>query len=40
MMFGNGQFVGSTSALYFASGPGDETHGLYGRIVLTTAPVQ
>jgi uncharacterized protein (TIGR03118 family) len=40
MMFGNGQFVGSTSALYFASGPGDETHGLFGRIVLTTAPVQ
>ena len=36
-MFGNGQFVGSTSSLYFASGPDDETHGLYGRVVLTSA---
>jgi uncharacterized protein (TIGR03118 family) len=39
LMFGNGQFVGSTSSLYFASGPDDEAHGLYGRVVLTTAPV-
>jgi uncharacterized protein (TIGR03118 family) len=38
LMFGNGQFVGSTSSLYFAAGPDDETHGLYGRIVLTQVP--
>jgi uncharacterized protein (TIGR03118 family) len=38
LMFGNGQNVGAVSSLYFASGPDDETHGLYGRVVLTTAP--
>jgi uncharacterized protein (TIGR03118 family) len=37
LMFGNGQFVGSTSSLYFASGPDDETHGLFGRVVQTSA---
>ena len=37
LMFGNGQFVGSTSSLYFAAGPDDETHGLFGRVVLTSA---
>jgi uncharacterized protein (TIGR03118 family) len=38
LMFGNGQNVGAVSSLYFTSGPGDEMHGLYGRVVLTTAP--
>ncbi len=38
IMFGNGQNVGVTSALYFAAGPKGETHGLYGRILLSTSP--
>jgi uncharacterized protein (TIGR03118 family) len=37
LMFGNGQFVGATSSLYFAAGPDDETHGLFGRVVQTSA---
>lgn len=36
LMFGNGQAVGSTSALYFTAGPAGESHGLFGRIVQTT----
>jgi uncharacterized protein (TIGR03118 family) len=30
--FGNGLFNQPTSVLFFAAGPGDEAHGLYGRI--------
>ena len=35
--FGNGATAGPTNALYFASGPDDEMHGLYGRIDLATS---
>jgi uncharacterized protein (TIGR03118 family) len=34
--FGNGALAGPTTTLYFAAGPGDEGHGLYGAI--TAAP--
>ncbi len=30
--FGNGAAAGPTNALFFAAGPGDEEHGLFGRI--------
>lgn len=30
--FGNGAAAGPASALFFAAGPGDEAHGLFGRI--------
>ncbi len=30
--FGNGASAGPTNALFFAAGPGDEAHGLFGRI--------
>ncbi|MDX6563749.1 MAG: hypothetical protein QOD65_3563 [Gaiellales bacterium] len=30
--FGNDAFAGPTTTLYFAAGPADETHGLYGAI--------
>ena len=30
--FGNGAAAGPTTTLYFAAGPEDETHGLYGAI--------
>jgi hypothetical protein len=30
--FGNGGSGGDTNALYFASGPDDETHGLFGSL--------
>ena len=30
--FGNGGAAGPKSVLYFAAGPGDETHGLFGSI--------
>ena len=32
--FGNGAGSGSTTTLYFAAGPDDETHGLFGSITL------
>jgi len=32
IMFGNGVANQRTNSLYFAAGPGDEEHGLYGRI--------
>jgi uncharacterized protein (TIGR03118 family) len=32
--FGNGVAAGDTNALYFAAGPDDETHGLFGSIRL------
>jgi uncharacterized protein (TIGR03118 family) len=31
--FGNGDAAGPTNALYFAAGPDDEAHGLFGRVV-------
>jgi len=37
LAFGDGQNVGALGSLYFTAGPQDETHGLYGRIVLGTA---
>jgi uncharacterized protein (TIGR03118 family) len=30
--FGNGDSAQPTNTLFFAAGPGDEEHGLYGRI--------
>jgi uncharacterized protein (TIGR03118 family) len=33
--FGNGSIAGPTTTLYFAAGPDDETHGLYGAITAT-----
>jgi uncharacterized protein (TIGR03118 family) len=33
--FGNGSGSGATNALYFAAGPDDENHGLFGRIEVT-----
>ena len=30
--FGNGSSAGATTSLYFAAGPADEAHGLFGRI--------
>jgi uncharacterized protein (TIGR03118 family) len=36
LMFGNGQGVGATSSLFFAAGPNQEMHGLFGRIFQTT----
>ncbi len=32
--FGNGAGSGATNALYFAAGPDDEAHGLFGRIAV------
>jgi uncharacterized protein (TIGR03118 family) len=32
LAFGNGTTVGATNELFFASGPGDESHGLLGSI--------
>jgi uncharacterized protein (TIGR03118 family) len=32
MTFGNGVSAGDTNALYFAAGPDDETHGLFGSL--------
>jgi len=36
MMFGNDRNAGSSNALYFAAGPADEMHGLFGRIQLAS----
>ena len=30
--FGNGGSAGPTNSLYFAAGPGDESHGLFGSV--------
>jgi hypothetical protein len=30
--FGNGGLAGPTNVLYFAAGPEDETHGLFGLV--------
>lgn len=43
MTFGNGTTAGDTNTLYFAAGPGDESHGLFGKITANapgTNPVQ
>jgi len=40
LAFGNGQGVGLSNTLYFAAGPGDEMHGLFGLIQATTVPVR
>jgi hypothetical protein len=32
IMFGNGVANQRPNSLFFAAGPGDEEHGLYGRI--------
>ena len=34
---GNGKTAGSKSALYFAAGPQDESHGLFGKVVVTAS---
>jgi uncharacterized protein (TIGR03118 family) len=33
--FGNGANSGATNILYFAAGPDDETHGLFGKVAVT-----
>jgi len=38
--FGNGAAAGPTNALFFTAGPIDEAHGLFGKLVATTAPAQ
>jgi uncharacterized protein (TIGR03118 family) len=43
LAFGNGTTAGDANALYYAAGPDDETHGLFGRITANAAgtnPVQ
>jgi uncharacterized protein (TIGR03118 family) len=37
LSFGNGAAAGPTNALFFTSGPDDESHGLFGRIDADTA---
>jgi uncharacterized protein (TIGR03118 family) len=32
ILFGNGQSLGDTNALYFAAGPNDETDGIFGSL--------
>jgi uncharacterized protein (TIGR03118 family) len=34
LAIGNGTTAGDTSAVYFAAGPADETHGLFGKITV------
>ena len=36
--FGNGAAAGPTNALFFTAGPFGEAHGLFGKVVVTTAP--
>ena len=38
LSFGNGQADQPLRTLFFTSGPGDEKHGLYGRIDVTSKP--
>ena len=38
--FGNGGAAGPENALFFAAGPGDEAHGLFGRIDFVPPPGQ
>jgi|GEM_PF-534177 len=37
LAFGNGTNAGDATALYYAAGPDDETHGLFGRITANAA---
>ena len=37
LAFGNGTAAGSTTTLYYAAGPDDETHGLFGKITANPA---
>jgi uncharacterized protein (TIGR03118 family) len=37
LAFGNGRTAGDTNSLYFAAGPDDETHGLFGKITANAA---
>jgi len=37
MAFGNGTTAGDANSLYFAAGPGDESHGLFGKITANAA---
>lgn len=36
--FGNGAAAGPATTLFFAAGPADEGHGLFGRIDFTPLP--
>jgi uncharacterized protein (TIGR03118 family) len=38
--FGNGAAAGPTNALFFTAGPIHEAHGLFGKLVVTSAPGQ
>ncbi len=38
--FGNGAAAGPTNVLFFTAGPFDEEHGLFGKLVATSAPGQ
>ena len=38
LSFGDDKNVGASSPLYFAAGPQDETHGVYGRITQQLNP--
>ena len=43
LVFGNGVTAGDAATLYYAAGPDDETHGLFGKITANpagTSPVQ
>jgi uncharacterized protein (TIGR03118 family) len=37
LAFGNGTTAGDTNTLYYAGGPGDEVHGLFGKITSNAA---
>jgi hypothetical protein len=37
LAFGNGRTAGDTTTLYYAAGPDDETHGLFGKITANPA---
>jgi uncharacterized protein (TIGR03118 family) len=39
LRFGNGGAAGSTDALFFTAGPDGESHGLFGSLIPTGAPV-
>jgi len=38
IIFGNGVTAGDRNALYFAAGPDDETHGLFGSLRVVDHP--
>jgi uncharacterized protein (TIGR03118 family) len=37
LAFGNGRTAGDANALYFTAGPGDEAHGLFGKVTANAA---